>query len=166
VPDRQSLMQEINIPFTEMVLIILQVIVLPLLLGMLLTYRYPGLVQKIKKPVSSLSLFIFIAFLVVAVVVNRDNIVQHLNKIFWLVVIHNALALLMGYVTARLFRLSEADTRTIAIESGVHNTGLGLLLIFNFFNGLGGMAMIAAFWGIWDLIAPFFLVEIWRRKTV
>lgn len=163
VPDRQSLIQEINIPFLQMVLIILQVIVLPLLLGMLLTNRYPMLVQKIKKPVSTLSLLVFIAFLVGAVVANRNNIVQHLDKIFWLVVLHNALALLMGYLTAKLFRLSEADTRTIAIESGVHNTGLGLLLIFNFFNGLGGMAMIAAFWGIWDLIAPFFLVEFWRR---
>ena len=164
VPDKQSIMQEINIPFAEMVRIILQVIVLPLLFGMFLAYRFPDLVQKVKKPISTLSLLIFIAFLIGAVVANRDNIVLHLDKIFWIVVAHNALALMMGYATAKFFRLSDADTKTIAIESGVHNTGLGLLLIFNFFNGLGGMAMIAAFWGIWDLIAPFFLVEFWRRR--
>ena len=166
VPDRQSLMQEINIPFSEMVRIILQVIVLPLLFGMFLTNRYSALVQKIKKPVSTLSLLVFITFLIGAVIANRDNILQHLDKIFWLVVMHNALALLMGYTTARLFKLSDSDTRTITIESGVHNTGLGLLLIFNFFNGLGGMAMIAAFWGIWDLIAPFLLVELWRIREL
>ncbi|MFZ4545466.1 MAG: bile acid:sodium symporter family protein [Saprospiraceae bacterium] len=166
VPNQQSLGQEINIPFVDMVLIILQVIVLPLLVGMLLTNRFPAIIQKIKKPVSTASLVIFIAFLIGAVIANRDNVMQHLDKIFWIVVIHNALALLMGYTTASLFRLSLSDTRTIAIESGVHNTGLGLLLIFNFFNGLGGMAMIAAFWGIWDLIAPFFLVEYWRRRKL
>ena len=67
---------------------------------------------------------------------------------------------------ARLNRLDETDCRTISIESGIHNTALGLILIFQFFNGIGGMAVIAAWWGIWDLIAVFGLASWWRKKTV
>jgi bile acid:Na+ symporter, BASS family len=165
VPNRESLGQQIAIPFVDMVLIIMQVIVLPLLIGMFLTHRYPDFINKIKKTIATVSVVIFFAFLVGAIIANWDNVVLHLNKIFFIVLIHNALALLMGYATAYIFGLSAQDKRTITLESGVHNTGLGLLLIFNFFNGLGGMAMIAAWWGIWDLIAPMGLVEYWRRET-
>ena len=41
----------------------------------------------------------------------------------------------------------------MTFEVGVRNTGLGLLLVFTYFDGLGGMALVAAWWGIWDIIA-------------
>lgn len=163
VPNKSSLRQDIAIPFEHMVLIILQVIVFPLIVGMFLTNKYPIFIAKIKGIISKLSLFIFIVFLIGAIYANWDNVIAHLDKVFLIVLIHNALALFMGFSTAKAFGLPLKDQRTITIESGVHNTGLGLLLIFNFFNGLGGMAMIAAWWGIWDLIAPLLLVEFWRR---
>jgi bile acid:Na+ symporter, BASS family len=165
VPNVENLGSVIRIPFADMIWIIFQVIALPLLLGMLLTHYFPILTNKIKKTISILSLVVFFAFLVGAIVANWHNVVYHLDKIFLIVLVHNLLALAMGYSTAKLFRLDEKNARTLAIESGVHNTGLGLVLIFNFFNGLGGMAMIAAWWGIWDLIAPLFFVEYWRRKA-
>jgi len=43
---------------------------------------------------------------------------------------------------------------------------LGLLLIFRFFDGLGGMALIAAWWGIWDLITGYGLATYWRRRVM
>jgi BASS family bile acid:Na+ symporter len=166
VPNRESLGQQIAIPFSDMVVIILQVIVLPLFIGIFLANRYPVFIGKIKKAIGTISLLLFFAFLIGAIAANWDNVLLHLDKIFLIVLLHNAMALMMGYTAAHLFGLSETDKRTIAIESGVHNTGLGLVLIFNFFNGLGGMAMIAAWWGIWDLIAPLGLVEYWRRKEI
>ncbi|MCC6584687.1 MAG: bile acid:sodium symporter family protein, partial [Chitinophagales bacterium] len=53
-----------------------------------------------------------------------------------------------------------------SIESGIHNTGLGLILIFNFFGGMGGMALIAAWWGIWHLIAGIGLAYYWQKRPV
>ncbi|MBK6622313.1 MAG: hypothetical protein IPG32_16060 [Saprospirales bacterium] len=46
--------------------------------------------------------------------------------------IYNALAMAGGYVLARLLRLPETDARAISMETGIHNTGLGLILVFNF----------------------------------
>ncbi|MBP9136451.1 MAG: hypothetical protein KBF31_05535, partial [Chitinophagales bacterium] len=60
--------------------------------------------------------------------------------------------------------LPYADQKTMAFEVGIQNTGLGLILIFNFFNGLGGMAMIAAFWGVWHMVSGFGLSYYFSKK--
>ena len=96
---------------------------------------------------------------------NWDNIVRYLYMVFFLVLIHNALALLMGYQFARLRRLPRHDARAISLETGIQNSGLGLILIFNFFGGLGGMAMIAAWWGVWHLISAFALATLWSARN-
>ena len=69
-----------------------------------------------------------------------------------LVFFHNAFALLGGYGLASIFSLPQKDRRSIAIDTGIQNSGLGLLFIFNFFDGLGGMALVAAWWGIWHIV--------------
>lgn len=150
----------------DMVTTIVQLILVPLLIGMFINYRFPRFTQMIKRPVRRLSLLIFFGFVVFAVHGNWDNIVQYLYLVFFLVMIHNALALLMGYQFARFRRLPRNDARAISLETGIQNSGLGLILIFNFFGGLGGMAMIAAWWGVWHLLSAFFLATLWSaRKT-
>ena len=82
-----------------------------------------------------------------------------------LVIIHNAVALASGFVFAKLWGLQFRDIKTITFETGVQNSGLGLILIFTFFNGLGGMAIVAASWGIWHLVTSGALAFYWGRKT-
>ncbi|MBK6949409.1 MAG: hypothetical protein IPH16_16265 [Haliscomenobacter sp.] len=72
----------------------------------------------------------------------------------------------MGYFWAKWNKVGEANARAIALETGIQNSGLGLVLVFNFFDGLGGMAIIAAWWGIWHLLSAFSLAMFWRRKGV
>jgi BASS family bile acid:Na+ symporter len=111
-------------------------------------------------------LVIFFTILVLALLGNRDNLLQYIGFVFLLVAVHNAVALSNGYVLGRLFRLEELDCRTLAFEAGVHNTALGLILIFKFFGGLGGMALVAAWWGIWDLVTGMALAWYWQRRVV
>ncbi|MBU6340536.1 MAG: bile acid:sodium symporter family protein [Bacteroidetes bacterium] len=154
-----------ELQFSEMAGIIVQLILAPLLMGMGLHTLFPGLVGIIRSWVQRLSLVLFFTILVLALWGNRDNLVHYLGFIFLLVAAHNALALATGYSLGRLFRLPEQDCRTLTFETGVHNTALGLLLIFRFFNGLGGMALIAAWWGIWDLVTGISLANYWRRSA-
>ncbi|MCC2675741.1 MAG: symporter, partial [Ramlibacter sp.] len=56
--------------------------------------------------------------------------------------------------------------RAVAIEVGIRNAGLGLVLIFSFFGGLGGMAVVAGVWGFWDIIAGLALATWWGRRPV
>ena len=72
----------------------------------------------------------------------------------------------MGYYFARLNQLPIRDAQAISIETGIQNSGLALILIFNFFDGLGGMALIAAWWGIWHLLSGFSLAFWWNSQRV
>ena len=53
----------------------------------------------------------------------------------------------------------------MTFEVGIRNAGLGLGLVFTFFGGLGGMAIVAGWWGIWDIIAGLAVATLWARHT-
>ncbi len=162
-PGAAGLSERIYVAPLDMVWTIVQLILVPLALGMLLHAYQPRLTTLIRRPVRLLSLAIFAGFILMAVYANFSIIVNYLYLVFFLVLAHNTVALLGGYNWARLFGLSRFDTRAIALETGIQNSGLGLILIFNFFDGLGGMAIIAAWWGVWHLLSAFSLAMWWSR---
>ena len=164
IPDTESLREIIKVEPMDMFKTIFQLILVPLLAGMLVNHYLPKLTEKIKRPVRILSIIIFFGFVVFAAIGNWQNIVDYLHIVFWIVLVHNTLALAMGYGFGKLNKLPKKDVRAISIETGIQNSGLGLILIFNFFDGLGGMAMIAAWWGIWHLISAFCLA-MWYART-
>jgi BASS family bile acid:Na+ symporter len=166
IPGTEALRTSIQVEVGDMVRTILLLIILPLTLGMSTRHYFPRLTAKIQAPVKYLSMAIFLGFVVFAVLGNLDNIYHYLHLVFLIVLVHNGTALAMGYFFAKANRLSRYDARAIAIETGIQNSGLGLILIFNFFNGLGGMALIAAFWGIWHLISAFGLAMYWRGRPI
>lgn len=164
IPGGREFQQEIYVSPWDMILTIVQLILIPLGVGMIVNNQFPKLTQRLLKPVQIISLFIFAGFVIVAIYGNWQNITNYLHLVFLIVLVNNSLALLLGYGFAKLNRLSLFDAKAIAFETGIHNSGLGLILIFNFFNGLGGMAMIAAWWGVWHLISAGVLAFYWRRK--
>lgn len=138
-------------------------LVLPLCLGVLINSRLPDLAARIRKPLQWLSMAIFVAFIVLALAANWGFFLNYVAAVALLVFLHNGLALGAGYGAARLAGLSEYDRRAVTIETCIQNSGLGLILIFGFFHGLGGMAVVAAFWGIWHAISGIALAAIWSR---
>ncbi len=141
-------------------------LVLPLCLGLMLNYKRPDLTARLRMPLQYLSMGIFVAFIVLALAANWKLFLQFAGAVAVLVFIHNALALGGGFATATVMRLSAFDRRAVMIETGIQNSGLGLILIFGFFSGLGGMAVVAAFWGIWHLISGMALAGILSRIEV
>jgi BASS family bile acid:Na+ symporter len=159
------MLQEIHISFSYLLTSILLLLVLPLVTGILLKKYFPEFIDKINKPVKTLALVFFIIFLVAAFVANKQVFIDYLPQIFGIVFIQNALAFLIGYLFARIFKLPETHCRSISIETGIHNSGLGLILVMTFFKGNGGMALIAAWWGIWHIIAGVSLAYYWKKTT-
>ena len=80
--------------------------------------------------------------------------------------LHNFLALNLGYWSGRLAGLPEADARATCIEVGIQNSALGLVLVFNFFDGLGGMAILVAWWGVWHIVAGLVTAFIFTRRPM
>ncbi|MFN8295966.1 MAG: bile acid:sodium symporter family protein [Chitinophagales bacterium] len=161
----QALLQEIHISFWYLLGSILLLLVLPLFSGILLKQYFPVIIEKINKPVKTMALLFFIIFLIGAFIANRNVFIEYLPQIFWVVFLQNTLAFLIGYLFPRLFKLPETHCRSISIETGIHNSGLGLILVMTFFKGNGGMALIAAWWGIWHIIAGISLAYFWNKTT-
>ena len=104
------------------------------------------------------SILFFIAMIVLSFMGNIDAFLKCIKYIFLIVLVHNLLALLLGYGTSSAFRLNNRDRRTITIETGIQNSGLGLVLllgtsIFADFPPHGGTLVITAWWGIWHIIS-------------
>ena len=138
---------------------------IPLLFGMLVRRKKEQFAVKLSKWLKPFSILVFIAIVVIAFSNNLDIFNDYVHHVFAIGIGHNLLAILLGFSVAKLFKLSFKNQKTLAIETGIQNSGLGLLLIFTFFNGLGGMAILAAFWGIWHIISGLLLAGLWSRKT-
>jgi BASS family bile acid:Na+ symporter len=161
-----NLIQEISISPVEMFKLVSLLLGLPLILGMYVNYSHPVLAIKLAKRLKMVSLLFFICLVFIALFNNLDIFKDYIVYVFWIVLIHNLIAFSTGYSVGRLFRLPEDSVRSITIETGIQNSGLGLLLIFTFFDGLGGMALLAAFWGIWHIVSGLILAALWNGKPI
>jgi len=163
VPNTADLGQSITVDPIEMIQTILKLVVLPLSIGMSINHFYPKLTEKIQSPTKILSMLIFFGIVFFGIKGNWDNILKYVGSIFFIVLIHNTLAFLLGFSWARLMKMSIPNTKAISIETGIQNSGLALIIALNFFSDLGGMALVAAWWGIWHLLSGF-LVAMWFSR--
>lgn len=136
----------------------------PLAAGLAISHRWPALAKRVHGPMRAISLAVFVVFIVGALALNWGIFLQWGRYVVALVLLHNALALAGGYGVARAAGLPERDRRAVAFETGIQNSGLGLVLVFNFFDGLGGMAIVTAWWGIWHIVAGLTLSSLWMRR--
>lgn len=159
------MLKKVNISFLEMVRLVFFTIALPLAIGLLFRARLPEITTKIDKPVRLVSFIILVAIIALAFASNYELFLQYYHYVIVLVLLHNALALAIGYYFSRIMNINQQDTRSITIETGIQNSGLGLLIIFTVFNGNGGMALIAAWWGIWHIISGFAISQYFAYKS-
>ncbi|MFA5302684.1 MAG: bile acid:sodium symporter, partial [Bacteroidales bacterium] len=146
---------------------------IPLVLGILFVHFFPKAAEKMKKPMQYFSLIFFIAMVVLSFSNNFDLFIKYIFFIFIIVLLHNALALSIGYGVGSAFKIPRKDRRTLTIETGIQNSGLGLVLLFNpkIFPpelALGGMLFITAWWGVWHIISGLGVsfLFIWRDRRL
>ncbi|PIB37211.1 symporter [Reichenbachiella sp. 5M10] len=161
-----NILEQVRLDLGEVIVTVIIILVIPLIAGMTFRKKYPLTTQKIYKPIKKLSIVLFGGFVIFALKANFEYFLDYIFNILFIVLAHNLIALATGYSSARLGRLSEKNCRSITIETGIQNSGLALVIIFEYFNGLGGMALIAAWWGVWHLISGAVISWIWSRKPV
>lgn len=155
----------IELPFLPTLITIGWVIVLPAAAGMLTARKFPVLAERVKRPLQNLSMLVLVGFIISALSGNFDVFLNHILAIFWIVALHHFLASLGGYTLPILFGGSRSDRMSIALETSVQNTALGLVITFNFFDGNGPMAFVLAWWGVWHLIGGYTFARVMRSKV-
>jgi bile acid:Na+ symporter, BASS family len=161
-----AIIQNVNLDFAEALKTVFVILGVPLVAGLLIRQQNDIWAEKYGDLIRKISIGIFIAFIILAFSSNYNNFIQYISYAFILVAIHNAMAFSIGYFTASFAKLGQADRRSIAIETGIQNSGLGLLLVFTFFNGLGGMALVVAWWGIWHLVSGLAISYFWSSRKL
>jgi len=152
-------------PMTLFVTIVV-ILGLPLTLGILFARWKPQVAGRMAGPFKVFSVVVFIGFVAVALGNNWSNFVTYIGFLVGIVALHNGLALALGFASATAARLSLRDRRAVTFEVGLQNSALALVLVFTFFDGLGGMALIAAWWGVWHIVAGLALAGFWSRRPL
>ena len=140
---------------------------IPLGLGILTSRYLPKVAAVLKKPLQWLSIVIFVGMVVLSFGSNLDAFMKCVKYIFIVVLIHNLLALSIGFWVATIGKVPFRDRRTLTIETGIQNSGLGLALmlgtsLFAGFPPHGGMLVITAWWGIWHIISGLTIATIFN----
>ncbi|MCX6257284.1 MAG: bile acid:sodium symporter family protein [Bacteroidia bacterium] len=164
--EASSIIMPIEVSPFELFKTVVILLGVPLLLGKAFAQRFPGTTCRILKPVRLISLIIFACYILVALLSNFEYFKKYIGFVFLFVFLQDSLALFIGWAFARLMKLPGRDVRSVSIETGIKNSGLALVLIFNprLFNGLGGMAFIAAWWGIWHMFSGVCLAWFWSKR--
>lgn len=165
-PELSTNIKSLEINFFDLFYNMIGILLLPLLAGMLFAHYLSSTTLKIAKGVRIVSILMLIAFILVALYNNQEAFRNHILTVFWIVVLHNGLSLLGAYFFSAALKNEEAVNRTVAIETGIQNSGLGLVLIFTFFDGNGSMALVAAWWGVWHLISGFVFSYLLKRIAI
>lgn len=163
-PPTEVILKTVELNPYELFKLVSLILGIPLVAGMTVRHYHENMASKIEKVLKPASMVVFIILIFIAFSQNLDIFTNYIHLVLLLVVFHNVFAFIIGYYTAKGFGLNDADTKAISMETGIQNGGLGLLLIFGFFEGLGGMALLAAFWGIWDIFSGMALATYWGRK--
>ena len=164
-PPTAEILEHVELDFLALFKLVVLILGIPLTLGMLLRRNNETLALKWSRWLKPFSIAVFIIIVIIAFLNNLDVFNAYIHNVLFLGISHNILAILLGLLLAKSFRLPFKDQKTLAIETGIQNSGLGLLLIFTFFDGLGGMALIAAFWGIWHIVSGLTISMFWSRQS-
>ena len=169
----------LEIPFMDMLEQILLILGLPIIAGMLFAHYFPNGAKRLMKPTQWMSILLFIGMVAVAlsqVLTALDQkwvVYAAILCALLVVIIHNATALSTGYFTGRLAKVSIEDRRSLTIETGIQNSGLGLALLFNpaifdptVWSHNGGMIIITALWGVWHIVSGLSMATLFRKTKL
>ena len=164
----QSLLTDINLDKASFLQNTLMILALPIIIGMFMARFAPSLSAKLQKPLSAIAGLGLIAIIVGACLQYMPVFFQLGITIFALVIAHNGLAFLMGYLSGVIFGADKPSRRALTFEVGIQNSGLGIVILLTQLGGLGGAGVVAGLWGTWHIIAGLILVGLFRlndRKT-
>jgi BASS family bile acid:Na+ symporter len=153
----------IEIDSLGILLSVIKIVLIPLLAGILITHYQAALANKINKYLADIASSLILLIIAIIVALNADEIATLGYAIFAAVALHNIIGLISGYAAGKLTRQTEVTCRTLAIEIGMQNSGLGVALALKYFGPMA--ALPGAVFSIWHNISGSILAGLWRLHT-
>ena len=153
--------QWLDIDASAMFLSVLKMVLFPIFLGLVVRALFKKAIEQASQTMPLVSVISIVLILAAVVAVSKDKIVESGLLIFTVVVLHNCLGYLIGFFAAKLFKLNIADSKAIAIEVGMQNSGLGAALAATHFNPIA--AVPSALFSFWHNVSGPVLANIFSN---
>ncbi|WP_151793362.1 bile acid:sodium symporter family protein [Acinetobacter nosocomialis] len=156
--------QWLKIDAASMFISILQVVLLPIVIGLILRTWLKRQVESYIQVMPLVSVIAIVAIVAAIIGGSKAAILQSGLLILVVVILHNGLGYLLGFTAARFFKLPYADSKAIAVEVGMQNSGLGVALAAVHFAASPITAVPSAIFSLWHNISGPALATYWASK--
>ncbi len=153
--------ESVDIPLIGMMKSVFWIVLFPIVDGLLLRRLFKTKLDPLLKIFPSISIATISVVIAIIMALNQERILDFPVLIATVVILHNSLGLLTGYGVGILLGSNEIDRRTLAIEIGMQNSGLGASLATSFFTPLA--ALPSALFSLWHNLSGIGLAQIWTK---
>jgi len=154
--------QAIDVPITDMMLSILQMVIVPVLAGLIINTWQGSRVSRLNLLFPAISVIAIVLIIGIVVALNSSNLVTISALVIVAVILHNLFGIGCTYGLCKLLRLEESTCRTIAIEVGMQNSGLGVALATQFYSTAA--ALPGAVFSLWHNLSGSLLAGYWGKQ--
>lgn len=154
--------QAIEVPILNMMLSILQMVIVPVFVGVLLNTYFGSRVSKITSVLPAVSMSAIILIIAIVVALNSSNLIAIGGLVIVAVILHNFFGLSSAYGLSKLCGYDESTCRTIAIEVGMQNSALGAALASQFYTSVATLP--GAVFSLWHNLSGSALAAHWSKK--
>ncbi len=155
----------IDIVFIDMMISILNLIILPIVAGLIVNRILRGRKKWLDRILPLFSMLAILFFVTIVVAHNRDRLLVVGFALIGAAIVHNFLGYILGYWSSRIMGLSERDCRTLAIEVGLKNGGMGMGIAIDALKSADA-SLAPIIFGKWMNISGSTLANYWRQKPV
>ncbi|WP_136066523.1 bile acid:sodium symporter family protein [Modicisalibacter radicis] len=156
--------QSVDVPVAGMLTSIAQLVVAPIVLGVVIHHLLGTRIQRVEPALATLAMAAIVLIIAIVVALNAGNLATLGPIVALAVIAHNAIGLGGGYALARALRFDERTARTIAFEVGLQNSGLAVTLANQFFTATA--ALPGALFSVWHNVSGSLLAGYWKRRPV
>lgn len=154
--------QSVPVPATDMLLSIAQIVLAPVVLGVVVNYFLHATIKRYEPYLATFSMIAIVFIIAIVVALNQGRIANIAFLTVLGIMLHNLSGLASGYYVAKWLGYSHTICKTIAIEVGMQNSGLAVALAMKYFTPLS--ALPGAIFSVWHNISGALLAGYWSRK--
>ncbi len=155
-----TLGESIAIDYREMMMTIMWIVFIPVVGGFVVQKLFKHAVYKAEKILPAVSVLAITLIIAYVMAVNNTMLKDFPFRILFAVITHNVLGLAGGYAVAHFFKLRHRDAKTISIEVGMQNSGLGVALATQFFHA-SITALPGALFSLWHNLSGILMARWW-----
>ena len=147
----------------DMFISILEIVIIPIILGLALNYKFPKFCSELKDYLPAVSAIVICLIVAGVIGTNKEAIITSSAIIMVVIILQYFIAMLLGFCVGYLAGMDKKQIVTVAIELSFQNSGLSTGLAKNHFPSLAQATVPGALYSVWQNFAGSILAYVFRR---